>query len=79
MTFAGLLRGGESGAPIAPGKPEDSTIYTLTVLDPEDDDIMPPKGDPLTKEQTDIIYKWIKDGADFGKWKGKPLPAEDAE
>jgi uncharacterized membrane protein/mono/diheme cytochrome c family protein len=61
---------------LTPGKPEDSTLYTLTVLDPEDDDIMPPKGEPLTKEQTDLIYQWIKDGADFGKWTGTPLSAE---
>ena len=27
------------------------------------DDIMPPKGDPLTKTQTDLIAQWIKEGA----------------
>jgi hypothetical protein len=33
---------------------------------------MPPakKGDPLPKEQQDLIKKWIDQGADFGTWKG---------
>ena len=31
---------------------------------------MPSKGDPLTKAQTETLRQWIKDGADFGGWKG---------
>ena len=30
---------------------------------------MPPKGDPLTKAQLDMLKKWIVGGADFGGFK----------
>jgi hypothetical protein len=49
-------------------------LYTLSSLDPDDDDIMPAKGAPLTKKQTDLIKRWIADGCDFGSWVGKPGP-----
>ncbi|MFT5128138.1 MAG: hypothetical protein ACI8W8_001747 [Rhodothermales bacterium] len=51
------------------GKPDESTFFTLTTLDEDDDDIMPAKGDPLTKEQQAIIRQWIQEGAKFGDWK----------
>ena len=44
---------------------DESSLYTLTILDPDDDDIMPPKGDPLSKEQTDLLKVWIEQGADW--------------
>ena len=64
-TRENALIGGEYGPSIEPGKPDDSSLYTLTILDPDDDDIMPPKGDPLTKEQTDILKNWIEQGAEW--------------
>jgi hypothetical protein len=48
------------------GKPDDSEFYTLTTLDPDHDDIMPPKGDPLTQAQQDVIKAWIAQGAEYG-------------
>ncbi len=57
--------GGEYGSALEPGNPDESSLYTLTILDPDDDDIMPPKGDPLTKEQTDILKFWIEQGAEW--------------
>ena len=57
--------GGDSGTSIVPGKPEESLLYTLTILPPDDDDIMPPKGDPLTHEQTETLRQWILDGAEW--------------
>lgn len=62
----GVLDGGESGAVIIPGKPQESSLYTLTVLPPDHEDIMPAKGAPLTEEQTEKIRLWILQGADFG-------------
>lgn len=53
-------------AVIAPYSPQDSTLYTLTILPEDHDDIMPSSGDPLTNEETEIIRKWIQGGADFG-------------
>ena len=62
-TRANAIKGGEYGAALVPGKPEESSLYTLTVLDPDDDDIMPPNGDPLTQEQTESLKAWIEEGA----------------
>ena len=64
-TRAASISGGDSGTSLVPGKPDDSLLYTLTILPPDDDDIMPPKGDPLTKAQTDTLKRWIEEGA---KW-----------
>ena len=59
-----ILKGGDLGEPGAfPGHPEKSTIIEFISLDPDDDEIMPPKGDPLTKEQIALISQWIKEGA----------------
>jgi hypothetical protein len=66
----GMMAGGEAGTVIMRGKPTQSTLYTRTVLPEDDDDIMPPKGDPLTKEQARLIGRWILEGAKFGSWKG---------
>ena len=51
---------------VTPGKPDDSEFYTLTTLDPDHDDIMPSKGDPLTQAQQDLIKAWIAQGAEYG-------------
>ncbi|MGJ8637972.1 MAG: hypothetical protein ACSHYA_01145 [Opitutaceae bacterium] len=51
---------------IVAGDAEASSFYTLTILPEDHDDIMPAKGDPLTKAQTDLIKNWINSGADFG-------------
>jgi hypothetical protein len=69
-----IINGSEEGPVIEPGYPEKSVFYTLTILDDGDDDIMPPKGDPLTGKQTDVIKQWIKEGADFGDWHGTDPP-----
>jgi len=57
--------GGESGAIAIAGSPENSTLYMLTILPEEDDDVMPAKGDHLTQKQTELIRLWIKQGALF--------------
>ncbi len=51
------------------GKPDESEIYKRIILPKDHDDIMPPKGDPLSKEQQELIKKWISEGANFGEWK----------
>ncbi len=72
-------KGGESGAVITAGDPVKSSLLTRTTLPADHDDIMPPKGDPLKKEQTDLINKWIAEGANFGEWKGDATAAGPAE
>ena len=64
-TRSNVIKGGEYGTALVPGDPDESSLYTLTILDPDDDDIMPPKGDPLSKEQTDLLKVWIEQGADW--------------
>ena len=59
------FKGGKEGPGIVPGKPDKSSIYTTTVLEPDSEDLMPPKdkGGPLPKEQTELLRLWIEQGA----------------
>lgn len=67
---------------IVPGKPEESELYKRITLPADHDDVMPPadKGKPLTKDQQELIKKWIAEGANFGDWTadaGSPTAAGD--
>jgi formylglycine-generating enzyme required for sulfatase activity/mono/diheme cytochrome c family protein len=64
-TKAMALKGGENGAVIVPGQPDKSPLYTSTVLPPDHDNVMPPKGDKLTKAQSDLLRDWIQAGANW--------------
>jgi hypothetical protein len=58
-----ILKGGDLGKPGAiPGQPDQSTIIKLISLDEDHDDIMPPKGDPLSKKDIELISTWILEG-----------------
>jgi YHS domain-containing protein len=61
-----IMKGGENGKVIVPGKSGESKLYKVITLPKDSDDIMPPKGDPLNKQQTDLIKAWIDQGASFG-------------
>lgn len=65
-----MLKGGEHGVVLKPGKSDSSDMYLFTVLPKDDDDFMPPKGDPLTAEEAKLLKTWIDEGADFGGWEG---------
>lgn len=74
------LRGGEEGLPgITPGNVEDSNVYTRITLPEDDIDIMPPRGDVLTEEQTELIRRWIEQGADYGAGGPVIVPEADPE
>ena len=50
------------------GNPDESSFFFLTAIDPNDDPddaIMPPakKGGPLTKDEQDVLNRWIAQGA----------------
>lgn len=62
-TKEAAFKGGENGVVIKAKDPTKSTLYTSTVLPAGHDDVMPPKGDLLTKEQSDVLKQWIAEGA----------------
>ncbi|MFM1769287.1 MAG: hypothetical protein RJA22_1816 [Verrucomicrobiota bacterium] len=64
-TRAQALAGGDGGASLVPGKPEDSPLYKLTTLAKDHDDVMPPKGELLSRHQTEALRQWVAQGADW--------------
>lgn len=65
-----LMFGSADGPVIVPNYPSKSVLYSRVTLPDRDDDRMPPKGDPLTTDQKDVVRRWIAQGADFGNWEG---------
>ena len=68
--LAHLMFGSDDGTVLIPNHPSKSPIYTRVALPADDDDRMPPKGDPLTNVQQNLLKQWIGQGADFGAWVG---------
>ncbi|MDA9962649.1 hypothetical protein N9D63_07160 [Opitutales bacterium] len=63
-TRENILKAGESEeAGVIPGNAAKSQVYKRIILDEDHDDIMPPKGDPLTPAQQKVIKDWIDAGA----------------
>jgi mono/diheme cytochrome c family protein len=60
---AAAMKGGKDGVVITAGQADKSDLYRRVSLPAGSDDIMPSKGDPLTKAQTDLIKDWINQGA----------------
>ena len=65
-----IMAGSDEGPVIVVDHPSKSSLYQRVILPSTDDDIMPPKGDPLTFNQQELIRKWIAQGVDFSKWVG---------
>ncbi|MEZ0276678.1 MAG: c-type cytochrome domain-containing protein [Roseimicrobium sp.] len=66
-----MLKGGESKRPaLVPKDTAKSYMFEVVNLPKDDDMFMPPKGDPLTAEETAKLKAWIEEGADFGGWEG---------
>lgn len=65
-----IMAGSDDGPVIVVDHPSKSSLYQRVILPATDDDIMPPKGDPLTFNQQELIRKWIAQGVDFNKWVG---------
>lgn len=59
------LKGGTDTVSIVPGDVAKSDLYRRIILPAGSDDVMPNKGDLLTKAQTDLIKAWIEQGADW--------------
>lgn len=64
MTYAGVMRGGETGSVVVVGRPDLSELFNRITLPPNDDAYMPAEGKtPLTDDQVRIIEWWIAAGA----------------
>lgn len=66
-TYAGVMRGGESGRVVVAGNTELSELLRRISLDSADEEFMPAEGKtPLTPRQVEIIRWWISAGAPNG-------------
>jgi WD40 repeat protein len=59
-SHADLLKGGESGAAVTPGKPDESLILDFIT---GDEPLMPKNAEPLSPPQIELITRWITEGA----------------
>lgn len=80
-TLVDARKGGESdGAAIEPGKPDASALLARISSDDEDE-VMPPKGERMTKSEIALLTTWIKEGASWPDIKSDHLaitkPADD--
>lgn len=57
------FKGGDSGDAIVKGKPDDSELLHRVSLPKEDRDVMPNRGEKLTKPEIEKIRAWIAAGA----------------
>jgi len=65
-TLEEAVKGGENGTALVAGDSKKSKLYTTTLLAADDDDVMPPKKEGvLAKEQTELLKKWIDQGANW--------------
>lgn len=60
---AGLLRGGESGAAIVPGKPEQSLL--IRAVRHQDENLKMPEDGKLSERQIGDLVRWVEMGAPF--------------
>lgn len=67
-TRENIVKAGESEeAGVVPKDAAKSQVYKRIILPEDHDDIMPPKGDPLTPAQQKLIKDWIDAGAPWTK------------
>ena len=57
-SFAGLLKGGDSGPALIPHDTDDSLLLTMV-----QDGSMPKNADPLASDEIDVVRRWIEVGA----------------
>ncbi len=61
--FVALLKGGEEGHAVIPGKAAESNLLKLIKPDEKGKAEMPQKADPLHESQVALIERWINEGA----------------
>ncbi|MBI5758895.1 MAG: PSD1 domain-containing protein [Planctomycetales bacterium] len=70
-----MLKGGDGGAAIEPGKPDES----LLVEQIEKKEMPPPEEEALDKKQIDVLRRWVAAGAPTKAAKEEPLEVADAD
>ncbi|HEX5669049.1 MAG TPA: DUF1549 domain-containing protein [Chitinophagaceae bacterium] len=68
-----IFEGGEHGAVIVPGDPENSEMIRRVKLPRSDKEAMPGKGKALSKNDIDILEFWIRQGAPWPTGQVKSL------
>ncbi len=72
-SLADALKGGKSdGAAVQPGKPEASALIAR-ITSEDEDEVMPPKGKHLDKNEVALLTKWISEGAHWPEIKADHL------
>lgn len=74
-----IMKGTDFGAVVTAKSSGESTLFERITLPPDHDDIMPPKGDPLTPEEVALIKQWIDEGASFEGWAAPQLAEGEKE
>lgn len=72
---AALLRGGDTGAAIVPGKPEESLL--IRAVRHVDDDLKMPKEGKLSDRQIADLVRWVEMGAPFPEAEKKGARSRD--
>jgi mono/diheme cytochrome c family protein len=62
-SHAAVMKGSKHGAVLTPGTPAASTLLSCLTAPEGDDKRMPPEGKGLSKEQIDLVRRWIAAGA----------------
>jgi len=70
-----ILKGGDGGPAIVPGKPEESPLYEMI----QKREMPPKEEDPLDKTQIEVLRRWIAAGAQTKGAVEPPLEVADAE
>lgn len=54
-----------NGPVILPGKPDSSMLYLVLKLPPKEMKAMPPNGHRIPDREVEMVYEWIKQGAEW--------------
>lgn len=62
-SLSSALKGGKSdGSAVTPGKPEESALIAR-ITSGDEDERMPPKGEPLSEKEIQTLITWVREGA----------------
>ncbi len=64
-TKADFTKGGKNGPAVKAGDADASELFKRVTLPKDDDDRMPPEGEPLKAEEIAVLKAWIAEGANW--------------